>query len=309
MASVSAAWANAARAEIISAVREVTNAARRGRGESIGRCSRSRRDETRMTRTARTKTTWSPMRTRRGGTTRRPGKRCSCPETTTTTTTRPPRRRRFAENGVAYGVDLARGHKTGFYVDQRDNRAFIRDIAAGKDLVMDVCCYTGGFALNAALGGARRVIGVDSSRPRSTSPNETRQRNASPRRANSSARRRFGTSTRVWSAERLGRTTSSCSTRREFAQRVVVAERWRPNHVGLNQRAMRLLRPGGTLITCTCSGAVTQRGLCRRWWSRRRRRRGGVTMLGAPRGAGVDQPLDPAYPEGNYLTVVVCRVA
>ena len=125
------------------------------------------------------------------------------------------------ENGVAYGVDLARGHKTGFYVDQRDNRAFIRDIAAGKDLVMDVCCYTGGFALNAALGGARRVIGVDFIAAASdaldiarTSHGEARAERASPRRANSSARRRFGTSTRVWSAERLGRTTSSCSTRR-----------------------------------------------------------------------------------------------
>lgn len=83
-----------------------------------------------------------------------------------------------------------------------------------------------------------------------------------------------------------------------------------PKYVGMNQRAMKLLRPGGLLVTCSCSGAVTQRGLLPEIVAAAAAAAGRrVTMLGAPRGAGADQPLDPSYPEGNYLTVVVCRVA
>jgi len=66
-----------------------------------------------------------------------------------------------SEGGVKYLADPG-GQKTGFYADQRDNRAFLRRCAAGKR-VLDLCCYSGGFALNAALAGASEVIGVDSS--------------------------------------------------------------------------------------------------------------------------------------------------
>jgi 23S rRNA (cytosine1962-C5)-methyltransferase len=63
------------------------------------------------------------------------------------------------EAGLRYTVDVERGQKTGFYADQRDNRAVVRDLAAGKR-VLDLCCYTGGFALNAAVGGAVHVTGM-----------------------------------------------------------------------------------------------------------------------------------------------------
>lgn len=65
------------------------------------------------------------------------------------------------EAGVSYWAN-PRGQKTGFYADQRDSRVFIRDLARGKR-VLDLCCYSGGFALNAAIGGAAEVLGVDSS--------------------------------------------------------------------------------------------------------------------------------------------------
>ncbi|MFA4985175.1 MAG: class I SAM-dependent rRNA methyltransferase [Candidatus Brocadiia bacterium] len=66
----------------------------------------------------------------------------------------------FSEHGLRYTVNLAVAHKTGFFLDQRDNRALIG--AASKGLkVLDCCCYTGGFSLNAARGEAAEVIGVD----------------------------------------------------------------------------------------------------------------------------------------------------
>lgn len=61
------------------------------------------------------------------------------------------------ENGICYLVSLE-GQKTGFYADQRENRHFISLISKDQR-VLDVCCYTGGFALNAACGGATDVIG------------------------------------------------------------------------------------------------------------------------------------------------------
>ncbi len=68
------------------------------------------------------------------------------------------------ENGLKYVVDPLRGHKTGFYLDQRRNHHMIRAHAAGKR-VLDVFCYTGGFTLNAAAAGAQSVLSVDGSEP------------------------------------------------------------------------------------------------------------------------------------------------
>lgn len=63
------------------------------------------------------------------------------------------------ENGISYAISLE-GQKTGFYADQRDNRQFISKISDGQR-VLDICCYSGGFALNAARGGAIDVTGTN----------------------------------------------------------------------------------------------------------------------------------------------------
>jgi 23S rRNA (cytosine1962-C5)-methyltransferase len=68
------------------------------------------------------------------------------------------------ENGVRYFADMAAGQKTGWYYDQRDNRAFAASLSAGKS-VLDAYCYSGGFALAAARAGAKEVAGLDSSAP------------------------------------------------------------------------------------------------------------------------------------------------
>lgn len=65
------------------------------------------------------------------------------------------------ENGISYAISLE-GQKTGFYADQRDNRHFISTISEGQR-VLDMCCYSGGFALNALCGGAVNVTGIISS--------------------------------------------------------------------------------------------------------------------------------------------------
>ncbi len=68
------------------------------------------------------------------------------------------------EHGLRFRVNLAEGQKTGFYLDQRDNRRAVAGLAAGR-AVLDAFCYTGGFGLHAARAGARSVLGVDQSEP------------------------------------------------------------------------------------------------------------------------------------------------
>lgn len=65
---------------------------------------------------------------------------------------------KVVENGICYAISLE-GQKTGFYADQRENRQFISTVSDGQK-VLDVCCYSGGFALNAAQGGAINATGI-----------------------------------------------------------------------------------------------------------------------------------------------------
>ena len=68
----------------------------------------------------------------------------------------------ISENNIKYTVDIKEGQKTGFYYDQRITRAKVRALSKDKN-ILDVFCYTGGFALNAGIGGAKSVLGVDAS--------------------------------------------------------------------------------------------------------------------------------------------------
>ena len=70
----------------------------------------------------------------------------------------------FVENGLLFEADVIKGHKTGFFFDQRDNRSKARDLAKGRR-VLDVFSYTGGFSVYALAGGARSVTALDSSEP------------------------------------------------------------------------------------------------------------------------------------------------
>ncbi|MCK5923953.1 MAG: class I SAM-dependent methyltransferase, partial [Methylococcales bacterium] len=70
----------------------------------------------------------------------------------------------FQENGLVFVADLIDGQKTGFFLDQRDNRARVEKLASGRT-VLNVFAYTGGFSLYAARGGATRVVSLDLSRP------------------------------------------------------------------------------------------------------------------------------------------------
>ena len=213
------------------------------------------------------------------------------------------------ERGVTFRVDLRNGHKTGFYVDQRANRAWVRAMSAGKSKILDVCTYTGGFAINAALGGAASVVGIDSSRAALDVAEENARRNGVADRCAFERADAFEALDERLTRGEAGTYDAIVLDPPKFAPNVGALPRATPKYVGLNARAMQLLKPGGVLVTCSCSGAVTQRGLLPDVVDAAAASAGKrVTSLGAPRGAGEDQPLDSAFPEGNYLSVCVVRV-
>lgn len=209
------------------------------------------------------------------------------------------------ENGVRYLASLG-GQKTGFYADQRDSRLLLRSITRGST-VLDLCCYSGGFALNAALGGASHTIGVDSSLPAL----ELAKANASLNQidANSINFVKADVGEYMKSAFSEGKLWDivvldppKLAPNRKVLQRAITKYR------NLNSMAMRLTKPGGLLMTCSCSGAMTQSGnflsvIQEAALSANRR----VTQLRYS-GAAPDHTIDPAYPEGTYLTNVLLRV-
>ena len=163
-----------------------------------------------------------------------------------------PSRITIQEFGTRFRVDFGEGHKTGFFCDQRDNR---RQLAAYcKDrTVLDVCCYTGGFAIQAKkLGGAAEVTGVDLDEH----PLALAKENANLNQARCkfvqadafiymrdllSAGKKFDVV--VLDPPKLIR------TRLEY-------EEGRRKHLDLNRLAMRLVAPGGLMLTCTCAGLL-----------------------------------------------------
>jgi len=209
------------------------------------------------------------------------------------------------EGGALFAVD-PNGQKTGFYADQRDHRAFIASIAAGRD-VLDVCCYTGGFSVRAALGGAKSAMGIDSSGAavalanRNAELNNVHTRCSFQKADASEFMRNAGKEGRLWDVVVLDPPKLAPSKK-------ALAGALR-KYAALNAAAMRLVRPGGLLMTCSCSGAVAQSGEFVPVLQRaavRAGRRVTVVRVGA---AGADHCLDIGYPEGQYLTNICLRVA
>lgn len=213
------------------------------------------------------------------------------------------------ESGVRYYVDPL-GQKTGFYADQREHRAYIRSLAAGAE-VLDLCCYSGGFAISAALGGAASVLGVDSS----AQVVALAQRNAELNDVQDRCSFERGDVAPWMSA--------AAKAGRQFDIVILDPPKLAPNrkalkgalrkYESLNAAAMRVVKPGGLLMTCSCSGAVRAAAggedsfdSMLRNAARRAGRRVSVTREGT---AAPDHVVDLGYPEGRYLTNVLLRVA
>lgn len=158
------------------------------------------------------------------------------------------------ENGVRYHVDVPNGHKTGFYVDQRDNRALVGQLARERE-VLNCFCYTGGFSLAALAGGARRVVSIDSSGDAlALAQRNVAANGLDPARASWLDADAFKTLRRL--ADEGERFDLVVLDPPKFAPAREHVDRAARAYKDINLSGFRLLRPGGLLFTYSCSGAV-----------------------------------------------------
>lgn len=210
---------------------------------------------------------------------------------------------KVGEHGLRYEVQFARGHKTGFFCDQRENRARVAALARGLS-VLDVCCYTGGFALSAWNGGAAEVTGVDLDE----SAVALAQRNAN---LNSADKLRFV------HADAFSYLRTLDGNERKFGLVVLDPPKFIPNrrateegvahYHDMNKLALRLVEPGGTLVTCSCSGLLPLHEF-QDVVRRAARPLNRTVRLMRTTGAGPDHPVRLDFPEGAYLKALWLRV-
>jgi 23S rRNA (cytosine1962-C5)-methyltransferase len=198
---------------------------------------------------------------------------------------------------------LTGGRKTGFFCDQRENRRDVARLAAGRS-VLDVCSYTGGFALYAAkLGGAADVTAVELD-PEAV---EVLKKNA----------RLNGVRVEPVCVDAFPYLRQMAANRRTWDlvvldpyKMIATREGWqlgRQKYVDLNRLALSIVAEGGILVTASCSGMLGwedfQQALRTAAGSARRR-----VQVFRKTGAGPDHPIAADHPEGEYLKLLWCRV-
>lgn len=211
----------------------------------------------------------------------------------------------IAEHGWRFAADVASGHKTGFYLDQRDNRKAFADCvrALGLERVLNCYCYTGGFSVAALAGGAAHVTAIDSSAP------------ALARAADNVARNGFDPARHeAVDADVNQRLRAFLDERRAFdaivldppklAPTVAHAERAARAYKDINRLALMLLRPGGALFTFSCSGGIDA-GLFHKIVAGAGIDAGVDGFIHARLGAAADHPMTINFPEGEYLKGLV----
>lgn len=154
------------------------------------------------------------------------------------------------EGSLAFFVEVAEGQKTGFFLDQRENRQEVKRLAAGRD-VLDCFCYSGGFSLSAAAGGATSVVGIDLSAEALGWAERSAERNGLSSRCTFTIANAFD-ALRALDREgrRFGMLILDPPAFTKGKEAVAGALR---GYKEINLRAMKLLAPRGILVTCSCS--------------------------------------------------------
>ena len=208
------------------------------------------------------------------------------------------------EHGLKFGVDLTAGQKTGYYLDQRDNRHAAARFARGRR-VLDMFCYSGGFAVAAAVaGGARSVLAVDSSAKAAALAKANAALNGAANVTVETADAFERLDALRAAGERFGMVVLDPP---KFARsRAALDDALRAYH-RINRVAIDMLEPGGILVTCSCSGSVSREDFLQMLGGVAQRARRSLQILEC-RGAAPDHPVSASCLEGEYLKCVIARV-
>ena len=218
-----------------------------------------------------------------------------------------PREVLLREDGLLYRVDPVAGQKTGFFLDQRDNRRLVRDAAGGRR-VLNVFCYTGGFTLAALAGGATQVLSMDSSAEALALGAENLARNpALPGSAATWVEADAFTQLRQLRNEAASFDLIVLDPPK-FAPTAAHAERAARAYKDINLLALKLLTPGGLLATFSCSGGVDA-ALFQKIVAGAAVDAGARARILRRLGPSADHPVALEFPEGDYLKGLLLRKA
>jgi len=205
---------------------------------------------------------------------------------------------KIVERGIEYEVDVVAGQKTGFYLDQRDNRARVGMLAHDREM-LNCFSYTGGFTLSALAGGARSVLSIDSSAPALALARSNLALNGVE------ANRAEWLEADVFGALRKLRAEGRqfdfvVLDPPKFAPTPKDAERAARGYKDINLNALKLLRRGGLLATFSCSGGVSPE-LFQKILAGAAADAGVSLLLRERYRASPDHPVRIEFPEGEYL--------
>jgi 23S rRNA (cytosine1962-C5)-methyltransferase len=216
----------------------------------------------------------------------------------------PPEPLTVIEGGLRYRVDVAGGQKTGFFLDQRDNRARVRSLAGGRDL-LDCFSYTGGFSVAALAGGARSVTAIDSSGAALEVARANVADNAlDPARVQWRDADVFAELRKLRDAR--GSFDLIVLDPPKFAPTARHAEKAARAYKDVNLLALKLLRSGGLLATFSCSGGVSAE-LFQKIVAGAALDAGVEASIVGRFAASADHPVALDFPEGDYLKGLLIR--
>ena len=209
------------------------------------------------------------------------------------------------EGDLNYYVDIVQGQKTGFFLDQRDNRAMVRELAAGKE-VLDCFAYTGGFSIAALKGGAKHSTAIEASGAAIKLGKENLSLNQIQGELVEwletdvfKQLRKFRDSRRTFDMVILDPP--------KFAPTAAHAQKAARGYKDINLLALKLLNPGGLLVTFSCSGGVGPE-LFQKIVAGAAQDAGVNAKIIRRLGPGVDHPVALNFPEGAYLKGLVIQI-
>jgi 23S rRNA (cytosine1962-C5)-methyltransferase len=205
------------------------------------------------------------------------------------------------EHGWRLGLDIARGHKTGFYLDQRDSRQrfFQWTRQRGFVSVLNCFCYTGGFTVAALAGGAGHVLSIDSSAPALQQATANVQLNGLPIERAEMLDADVNASLRQF-VQQGRRFDAIVLDPPKLAPTVAHAERAARAYKDLNRLALQLLQPGGLMMTFSCSGGISA-DLFHKIVASAGADAGVDAFICERLGGAPDHPMTLRFPEGEYL--------
>lgn len=211
----------------------------------------------------------------------------------------------ISENGLKIEVDIIGGHKTGFYLDQRDSRAALERFVKDKE-VLNCFCYTGTFGLYALRGGCSKVINVDVSQPALDTAKRNVEHNELDLSKAEFVKQDVFKLLRQYRDE--GRQFDTIvMDPPKFAESKAQLNGACRGYKDINMIAMQILKPGGTLLTFSCSGLMEQ-NLFQKVVADAALDAGKELLIMERLNQAADHPIAGNYPEGFYLKGLICKV-